>query len=371
MVHLSLKPAKLQPSSDAVTAVLAVGQRAQERLPDADAPLPDRLFALECAARAGNAGAPITERYRPSLRDVDWWLEEEWEPDVPHTVILAQALSATAALGLSTPAGWQYKLSGALEVLERRRTKFGLGHDPALLAAVLRGLAATELQVPTWLLDASDSCLDEYSPVGAVAELADALYRNAAQSGLAAKAVSAAFAGADASDHDAAYARWWLAVRQPGISSHLGPSALADGRLRALASAEPFEGRVAAMLMEVAFREAGQLIIGTEQEVADSRSKVDAYVRVTRAAYRGLFFAALIIGALMDLHNIAVALAPNHNIGAYEHAIVGICLALLSYCITGTAEAIYKATGREVPGWTGRFEALIALIAGIIGAWTG
>jgi hypothetical protein len=371
VVHLSLTPTKLQPSSDAVTAVLTVGQRAQERLPGADAPLLDRLFALECAARAGTAGAPIAERYRSSLRDVDWWLEEEWEPDVPHTVVLAQALSATAALGLNAPVGWQDKLSSALDVLEKRRTKFGLGHDPALLAAVLRGVAATELQVPAWVRDACDSCLDEYAPVGAVAELTDALYRNAAQPGLAAKGVSAVFAGADASDHDAAYARWWLSGRQPGISIHLGPSAVGDGRLQALAAAEPFEGRVAAMLMEVAFREAGQLIIGTEKEVADARSKADAYIRITRALYRGLFFAALIVGVLIDLHHIAVVLAPKRSIGAYERAIVGICLALLSYCITGTAGAIYKATGREVPEWTRRFEALIALIAGIIGAWTG
>lgn len=372
MVHLSLRPVKLEPSADAVTAVLGVGQRAQERLPDADAPLAERLFALECAARAGAAGAPIIERYRSSLRDVDWWLADDWEPDVPHTVILAQALSANAALDLSTPVGWQDKLEGALELLEKRRTKVNLRHDPALLATVLRGVAATELAVPTWLLDASESCLDEYAPVGAIAQLVDALYRNKANAELTSKAVTAAFAGADASDHDAAYARWWLSSRQPGISSHLGPSAVGDARLQAIATAEPFDAEVAAMLMEVAFDEAGQLIIGTATEVAGTRSKTDAYTYITRALYRGSFFASLVaLGVLMNLHDIAVAIAPKGKVDLFEHLIVAVCFALLSFCITTTAEGVYKALGKEAPSWTTRFDSLISLIAALIGAWVG
>jgi hypothetical protein len=372
MVHLSLQPVKLEPSAMAVTAVLGVGQRAQERLPDADAPLVERLFALECAAGAGAAGAPTAERYRSSLRDVDWGLADDWEPDVPHTVILAQALSASAALDLSTPTEWQQKLSEALEVLQKRSTKLSLRHDPALLATVLRGVAATELAVPTWLLDASESCLDEYSPVGAIVQLADALYRNKTTTALTTKAVTAAFAGADASDHDAAYARWWLSRRQPGISGHLGPSAVADARLQALAAAEPFDGEVAAMLMEVAFGEASQLIIGSETEIAGKRSKADAYTHITRALYRGSFFAALVVlGVLTNLHDIAVAIAPRNKTDLFEHLIVAVCFALLSFCITTTAEAVYKALDKEAPSWTTRFDNLIGLIAALIGAWVG
>lgn len=372
MVHLSLRPVNLEPSADAVTAVLAVGQRAQERLPDADAPLAERLFVLECAARAGVAGGPIVERYRSSLRDVDWWLADHWEPDVPHTVILGQAFSASAALDLSTPVEWQDKLEGALEVLEKRHTKLNLGHDPALLAAVLRGVAATEVAAPAWLLDASESCLDEYAPVGAIAQLVDALYRNEAKAALTSKAVTAAFAGADATDHDAAYARWWLSSRQPGISSHLGPSAVSDARLQAIAAAEPFDGEVAAMLMEVAFDEAGQLIIGTATEVAGARSKASAYTHITKALYRGSFFASLVVlGVLMNLHEIAIAIVPKDKVDLVEHLIVAVCFALLSFCITTTAEALYKALGKEAPSWTTRFDSLIGLIAALIGAWVG
>ena len=372
MVHLSLRPVTLEPSAGAATAVFGVGQRAQERLPDAGAPLAERLFALECAARAGTAGAPIIERYRSALREVDWWLADGWEPDVPHTVILAQALSASAALDLSAPVAWQDTLESALEILEKRRTKLSLRHDPALLATVLRGVAATELAVPTWLLDASESCLDEYAPVGAIAQLVDALYRNNAKAVLTGKAVTAAFAGADASDHDAAYARWWLSSRQPGISSHLGTSAVADARLQALAAAEPFDGEVAAMLMEVAFGEAGQLIIGTATEVAGTRSKTDAYTHITRALYRGSFVASLVaLGVLLNLHDIAIAIAPKGELDLVEHLIVAVCFALLSFCITTTAEAVYKALGKAAPSWTTRFDSLIGLIAALIGAWVG
>lgn len=369
MVHL--RAAKQQPSSDAVAAVLAVGQRAQQRLPDEDAPLADRLFALECGTRAQTAGAATVERYRPALRDVDWWLDEQWEPDVTHTVILAQALSASAALGLTTPIDWRDKLVEALEVLEKRRTKIGLGHDPALLAAVLRGLAASETVAPPWLLQAAEAALDEYAAVEGFAELADALIRVGVSASLVAKAVNAVFGGADATDHDAAYARWWLAGRQPDLRTYLSPSVLADARLQAIASADPFEPKAAAMLMEVAFCQAGALIIGTEQEVADARASVEKQLRINKAVYRGLFFAALVIGVLLDVHAIARDIAPKGGIRTYRHLIVAVCFALLSYCVTATAESWYEASGKQTPRWTGRFEALIALIAAIVGAWAG
>ena len=239
------------------------------------------------------------------------------------------------------------------------------------MATVLRGVAATELAVPTWLLDASESCLDEYAPVGAIAQLVDALYRNKANAELTSKAVTAAFAGADASTM-MRRTRWWLSSRQPGISSHLGPSAVGDARLQAIATAEPFDAEVAAMLMEVAFDEAGQLIIGTATEVAGTRSKTDAYTYITRALYRGSFFASLVaLGVLMNLHDIAVAIAPKGKVDLFEHLIVAVCFALLSFCITTTAEGVYKALGKEAPSWTTRFDSLISLIAALIGAWVG
>ena len=140
MVHLSLRPVKLEPSADAVTAVLGVGQRAQERLPDADAPLAERLFALECAARAGAAGAPIIERYRSSLRDVDWWLADDWEPDVPHTVILAQALSANAALDLSTPVAGRTSLRARSNSLRSGAPNLTCGTTPRSWPRFCEGL---------------------------------------------------------------------------------------------------------------------------------------------------------------------------------------------------------------------------------------
>lgn len=66
------------PNSEGEAVVLAVVQRAQERLPGPDAPLLDRLFALECAARGGRAVAPTVERYRDALREAEWWLDDNW-----------------------------------------------------------------------------------------------------------------------------------------------------------------------------------------------------------------------------------------------------------------------------------------------------
>jgi hypothetical protein len=370
MVHLMLSPAKLEPSEAAVSALLGVGQRAQERLPNEEAPLAEKLFALECAARAGSAASPTVEQYRPTLRDVDWWLNDHWEADVPHVVVLAQAFSATSSLDLAAPAIWREKLEEGLDALAPRHTKFGIDNDPALLAAVLRGMAAADMEAPGWLMDAADKSLDEYAPVEAAAELTEALCRHSAPGPLVAKAVSAAFSGADASDHDGAYARWWLYGRTPAISKHVPPAAIQDARLQAIAAAQPFEAKAAAMLTEVALREAGQLIIGTPGEIAGARSSADTYMLVTRALYRALFFAALILAVLLDLHNIARAVAPKGSVGPYEHLIVAASFALLSYCITGTAEACYRATGHDAPRWTRRFETVVALIAGIIGAWT-
>ena len=62
----------LRPSPEAEAAVLPVVRDALERLPGRNAPLLDRLFALECAARDGTAVAPAAERYRAALREAEW-----------------------------------------------------------------------------------------------------------------------------------------------------------------------------------------------------------------------------------------------------------------------------------------------------------
>ncbi len=183
-------------------------QRAQERLPERDASLADQLFVLECAARGGRAVLPTVERYRPALREAEWWLDETWEPDVPHAAVVGQALSAANALDVDPPSSWPDLLGEAITALERRRQgRFGIGGDPSLLAVVLRGLDAAHMRAPEWLLTDAAGVLNERRSSEATAELADALARHQSGQPLVANAVAAAFRADEWTDADAPYAR--------------------------------------------------------------------------------------------------------------------------------------------------------------------
>jgi hypothetical protein len=359
-----------EPAGQAV--VIAVVQRAQQRLPDADAPLLDRLFALECAARGGLAVAPTVERYRDALREAEWLLDDEWEPDVPHAAVAGQALSAAHALDRDPPAAWRDLLGEALTALERRRgARFGLGGDPALLAAVLRGLDAAGMTPPEWLLTCAAPLLDQRPSAEATAELAEALARHRNGRPLLANAVAAAFKADDWGDQDAPYARWWLASRREDIDGHLTSRAVADAQLQALAAADPADGKAAAMVMEAAARAAGALIIVTVTALSAERSRQEQRLRVSRAAYRGLLFAGLLTLGLVALH--AVAHTVGTTIGLTdEHAMRQILSGLfgtgLGLCVSGTANACARAYGSEPPEWARQVEVLVTVAAGLAAA---
>jgi hypothetical protein len=359
----------LKPSSGAEAAVLAVVQRAQEQLPDRDAPLADRLFALECAARGGRAVAATVERYRGVLREAAWWLEDNWELDVPHAVVVAQALSAADALEQEPPHNWPGLLAEAVSALEQRQTRYGLGGDPALLAAVLRGLAATAANPPDWLLAAASDALDRRGSAEAVAELAEALGRHRSAKQLAPRAISAVFTGAESSDQDAAYARWWLAGRRGDVDQHMNVRAVEDSRLQALTAADPSDAKAAAMVMEAAARAAGQLVITTPESLNVERGRQQRQVLISRAAYRGAFFAVILIAVLLNLHHIAHALAPSAtDEHTYRQCVAGVACAGLGFCISGSTNAIARALGKDPPEWSRYLEVSATVIAGIVGA---
>jgi hypothetical protein len=362
----------LRPSPQAEAAVLAVVQRAQERLPDRDAPLLERLFALECAARGGRAVAPAVERYREALREAEWWIDETWEPDVPHTAVLGQGLSAAKALDRQPPSNWPALLTEALEALERRRqTRFGIGGDPALLAAVLRGLEAADMSAPEWLLAAAAGVLEERRSAEATAELADALARHPSGQALVSSAVSAAFRGDDWADADAPYARWWLASRRKEVDHHLSTRAIDDARLQALVAADPLDGKAAAMVLEAASQAAGQLVITSTDTLSAERSRQDRRVRVALAAYRGAFLAGLLVLGLVFLHDLAHALASAAN-ATNEHpfrqALAGAFAAALAFTLTETTASAARVHGREQPRWAKAVEVVGTVVAGVIAA---
>jgi hypothetical protein len=264
----------LQPSPSAEATVLGVVQRAQDRLPEQDASLADRLFVLECAARGGRAVQPTIERYRPALREAEWWLDETWEPDVPHAAVVAQGLSAARALDVDPPSDWAELLGKAIAALElRRQGRFGIGGDPALLAAVLRGLAAAEMSAPDWLLTDAAAVLNERRSSEATAELAEALARHRSGQPLVASAVSAAFRADAWTDADAPYARWWLASRRKEVDRQLSVRTIDDARLQALAAADPVNTKAAAMVLEAAARASGELIITSAANLSAERSR--------------------------------------------------------------------------------------------------
>lgn len=365
----ALRPSP-EPAGQAV--VLALVQRAQQRLPDADAPLLDRLFALECAARGGRAVAPTVERYRDALREAEWFLDDEWEPDVPHAAIVGQALSAAHALNRDPPSTWRDLLGDALAALERRRgARFGLGGDPALLAAVLRGLDAAEMTPPEWLLTNAASLLEERRSAEVTAELADALARHRNGRPLLANAVAATFKSSDWDETDAPYARWWLASRREDIDGHLASPAVADAKLQALAAADPVHGKAAAMVMEAAARAANELVIVTTTSLTADWSREDRRVRVLTAIYRGLLGAVVLVLGLINLHDLAHAVADAAGV-ANEHAVrqvlAGLLGAGLGLCVSGTAQAIARAYGAAPPEWARHVEVLAIVAAGLAAA---
>jgi len=362
----------LHPSPEAEAAVLAVVQRAQERLPDRDAPLLERLFALECAARGGRAVAPAVERYRDALREAEWWLDETWEPDVPHAAVVGQALSAAKALDRTPTSNWPALLEQALKALERRSpTRFGIGGDPALLAAVLRGLDAADLNAPEWLLADAAAVLEERRSAEATAELADALARHPSGQTLVSSAVSAAFRGDDWTDVDAPYARWWLASRRKEVDHHLSTRAVDDARLQALVAADPLDGKAAAMVLEAASQAAGQLVIASTDTLSAERSREERRTRAALAGYRGAFLSALFVVGLFVLNDLAHALASvvsASNEQPFRQALAGALAAALAFTFAESIAGAARAYGREQPRWAKGVEVVGTVVAGAIAA---
>jgi len=362
----------LQPSPDAQATVLGVVQRAQERLPERDASLADRLFALECAARGGRAVAPTVERYRPALREAEWWLDETWEADVPHAAVVGQALSAANALDVDPPSNWAGLLDEAVTALEsRRQGRFGIGGDPSLLAAVLRGLDAVQMGAPEWLLTDATAVLGERRSSEATAELADALARHRSGQPLVANAVAAAFRADEWTDADAPYARWWLASRRKEVDHQLSARAIDDARLQALAAADPINAKAAAMVLEAAARASGELIITSAASLSADRSREDKRLRAKLAAYRGAFLSLIWVAGLVSAHRVGHAIASVFGASSehtYRQATVGILIALLVFTVAESIGAVAEAYGHKQPRWATAIEYAGAAAAGIIGA---
>jgi hypothetical protein len=262
-------------------APLTAFRGALAALPDRDAAVVDRLFALECLARAGRDARTERDQLLPARRRAEDFIEESWEPDVPHANVLGQALSTIESLDDDPPPSWPKLLTETLEQLERRQTKHGITTTPLVLASVIRGLASASISVPTWLSDAARSYFEQGPKTQGAAELAEALSRHKGQANLAQHAIELVFNERHSSDPGAAIARWWLAERLKGtVEAVVSREKIATARAQALISEAPSDPRLAAMLAEVAGRSVENLVLlpGDELELLRARSKGRALI---------------------------------------------------------------------------------------------
>jgi hypothetical protein len=354
--------------------VLSVIQTAATRLPGREDSHLDRLFALECLARAGDAGGVYVERLRESQRQAEWWIQETWDADAPHAAALAQALATRQALSQELPAGWHEQLLDALTAIGKRRgVRFSPTSDARLVAAFLRGLAAVGLTAPKWLLKSATDAVEARSGAVGQAELADALARHPSSTDLARAAFSATFNGAGIGDEDAPYARWWLATRSaPNVRlAAVSPEALAAARLQALATAAPGDGHVAAMLLEAAGANASDLVIDTREALARVRSKRERATLLRLAAFQAAFFIGVLTLLLIRLHPVSHRTARVlhvHDVETVRRAIAGLVVFAIGFTISRFIAGVSIAFNRKPPRWLQSFETAVSVLAGVVAA---
>jgi hypothetical protein len=350
-------------------APLAAYRLAAAALPDRDASLLDRLFALECLARAGRDAVQEREQLASALRSAEAYIDDEWEADVPHAAVLGQAIAAMDALDRQAPSEWVELLDQTARELLGREGRFGLGSDPRLLASVARGLAASGVDLPPALLRTCRTYIDERPTTDGVAEIADALLRHRTGLDLAAKAVETAFSSRHATDGGAAVARWWIADRWRKLTGDDVPApvdAVDAARTQALIGAPPAEPRLAAMLAEVAAGSLGALVLlpaaaldelSTRQSAAAIRE-----VRLWRAS--AVAAAAALLFIYLDDICAKLGLKPSDTTLKAAGAI--LCF-VAAFAVAHLLLSAYKVGGRTVPPTLERFvDGFLPLLAALL-----
>jgi hypothetical protein len=318
-------------------APLAAFKAAVAALPTREDALVDRLFALECLAKAGRDARQERDRLLPARRATEDYLDESWEPDVPHANVLAQALSTITALDDDPPPSWVSMLDETLGALAKRQARHGVTTTPLVLASVIRGLTASGLGVPSWLLDAVHAYFEAGPTAAATAELAEALSRHRSGVTLAQQATEIVFSDRHASDPGAAVARWWLADRLKGtIEQTAGQEKIATARAQAIVSPPPSDPRLAAMLAEVAGRATESLILLPESELELLRARSKGGALIENYTWRTIFACAPIVLALVYLKPVLGWLGNSHP-SAKTLTGLATLLTLALSCIVVTA----------------------------------
>lgn len=279
-------------------APLVAFRGAVAALPTRDDAVVDRLFALECLARAGRDARDERNQLLSVRRAAEDFIEDGWEADVPHANVLGQALSTIAALDDDPPMNWSELLDETVDALAARQTRHGVTTTPLVLVSVIRGLTTSGRAVPKWLLDGTRAYFEAGPTVAASAELAEALNRHRSGAQLSAHAAEIVFSDRHRNDPGVSIARWWLAERI-GSGAAIGAEKVAAARAQAITAPTPGNVRLAAMLAEVSARAVETLVLLPESELellrarSRRRSLIENYAWRTTAVMTPLILAII------------------------------------------------------------------------------
>lgn len=294
-----------QQAEHRLDAPLVAFRAAVASLPTREDAVVDRLFALECLARAGRDARAERNQLLSALRPAEDFIEESWEPDVPHVNVLGQVLSTIDALDDEPPPDWPARLDETLDALAARQTRHGITTTPLVLASVIRGLATSGRAVPNWLLDGARAYFEAGPTAAASAELAEALGRHRSGIQLAEHATEIVYSDRHRNDPGVSVARWWLAERLSGAVA-VGAEKVAAARAQAIAAPPPDDLRLAAMLAEVTGRAVETLVLlpASELELLRVRSRrrslIENYVWRAAAAITPLILAIILLPTILS-----------------------------------------------------------------------
>ena len=373
MVPLTLEQ-RLRSQVQRSDVSFTIFRAAAESLPAPDDPLLDRLFALECLLRGGREARTAAHNLLAARRDAQWYLDQDWEPDVPHLAALGQAISAIDAAGEDPPAAWPPRLAETAAELAVRPARFGLGSSPALLAYVLRGLGAAGLAPPPPLLDAASAYLAAAPDPVVTAQLAEALARHRTTGDLARQALLVTFTSL-APTHASAAARWWLAERWQALRGEpapVGSNDIEDARTQALCSPPTSDPPIPAMLAEVAAQSISRLVIIPAATLGRVREAAGVRTIIENLAWRVLFLVASAVAVLAKLPVVLNWLLPGPGVPPKEalQAAAGLVTVTVGATAAVLLRLTYRKLGRQEPPYlellTGAIAAIGALLAVVL-----
>lgn len=335
-------------------------------LPTRDDPLDERLFALECVARAGRGAQPERQSLSSALLAAEDFIDD-WEADVPHASVLGQALSTLATLDSDPPSTWAARLDETLGNLEQRQTKHGITTTPLILAGVIRGVTSGGLPVPRWLIEASRSYLESGPTAGPAAELAEALSRHRSGQELAHQLAHTVFGRGHDRDEDVAIARWWLAERVSGLFDDVaGHDAVANARVQALVSPAPTNPRLAAMLTEVSGRAVGTLVLLPADELQRLRDERSISVFKKMVVWRAATITVPILVALVFLRPLLHWEGDHHPAARTIQLLAGGLTAATLVAVWLSGLAILQRVGRRPDALMAVFTVVCAFVPFVV-----